>query len=215
MAEMMTLAVEKLRAQGAADAAALAARAVSGQATDQELLEQSRCIPTWRPRDFTAVPVGTPYQWQGTVYRLRQSHNAAGIGNWTPDAAPALWAAVSREGEDGTAKAPITAVRGTVYRLRQSHNAAGIGNWTPDAAPALWAAVSREGEDGTAKAPITAVRGMEYVYGAFYRDGEDGKLYQCRRSGAAEGGRIVLQYLPHELVGQYFVLVPEETEGRA
>ncbi len=168
MAEMMTLAVEKLRAQGAADAAALAARAVSGQATDQELLEQSRCIPTWRPRDFTAVPVGTPYQWQGTVYRLRQSHNAAGIGNWTPDAAPALWAAVSREGEDGTAKAPIT-----------------------------------------------AVRGMEYVYGAFYRDGEDGKLYQCRRSGAAEGGRIVLQYLPHELVGQYFVLVPEETEGRA
>ena len=29
-------------------------------------------------------------------------------------------------------------------------------------------------------------------------------LYLCERTGEAAGGVIVLQYLPHELVGQYF-----------
>ena len=33
---------------------------------------------------------------------------------------------------------------------------------------------------------------------------EDGKTYLCTRTGEAEGGTVVLQYLPHELVGQYF-----------
>ena len=37
-----------------------------------------------------------------------------------------------------------------------------------------------------------------------YLDSEDGKTYKCERTGEAAGGKIVLQYLPHELVGQYF-----------
>ena len=39
------------------------------------------------------------------------------------------------------------------------------------------------------------------------RDSEDGKLYLCQRTGEATGGTVVLQYMPHELVGHYFVEV--------
>ena len=49
--------------------------------------------------------------------------------------------------------------------------------------------------------------GDTYADGKFYRDSEDGKLYLCQRTGEASGGTVVLQYLPHELVGQYFVEV--------
>ena len=39
----------------------------------------------------------------------------------------------------------------------------------------------------------------------YYLDSEDRKTYKCQRTGEAAGGTVVLQYLPHELVGQYFV----------
>ena len=70
MADTFPLAETAMREKGAADAAALAERAVSGQADGAELLENRSRIPTWRPRDYTAVPVGTPYQWMGGVYQL-------------------------------------------------------------------------------------------------------------------------------------------------
>ena len=35
-------------------------------------------------------------------------------------------------------------------------------------------------------------------------DPEDSQLYLCTRTGEAEGGKVILQYLPHELIGQYF-----------
>ena len=41
----------------------------------------------------------------------------------------------------------------------------------------------------------------------YYKDPEDTKLYKCERIGEAVGGKIVLQYLPHELVGNYFTAV--------
>ena len=59
---------------------------------------------------------------------------------------------------------------------------------------------------GLLEDPIPAARGMEYTYGLYYRDPEDGQRYLCQRTGEAEGGKVVLQYLPHELVGQYFAL---------
>lgn len=59
-------------------------------------------------------------------------------------------------------------------------------------------------EDGTQGHPFTAARGMEYEYGKYYLDPEDSKTYLCKRTGEAEGGKITLQYLPHELIGQYF-----------
>ena len=155
--DTFALAETAMQDKGAADAAALAAKAVSGQLNDAELLAGRSMIPTWRPRDFSQVPVGTPYQWEGMVYKLLQPHNAAG-----------------NEG------------------------------WTPDAVPALWSAVSLPGETGTADDPITAARGMEYTYGRYYRDPEDGKTYLCTRTGEEPGGTVILQYLPHELAGQYF-----------
>ena len=64
-----------------------------------------------------------------------------------------------------------------------------------------------ETHDGTKYDTIPASRGMEYEYGKYYLDIEDGKTYKCERTGEAEGGKIVLQYLPHELVGNYFTAV--------
>ena len=64
-----------------------------------------------------------------------------------------------------------------------------------------------EAHDGTKYDPIPAARGMEYVYGLYYTDSEDRKLYLCHRTGELEGGTVVLQYLPHELVGHDFTEV--------
>ena len=37
------------------------------------------------------MPVGTPYKWQGQVYKLWQQHDATGQGDWSPDKAVSLW----------------------------------------------------------------------------------------------------------------------------
>ena len=155
--KVFDLAEDAMREKGRADAADLAARTVAGEVEDTELARSRDRIPTWRERDYTNVPVGTPYQWEGTIYKLLQAHDATGNPGWTPDTVPALWAAVSKPGETGT-------------------------------------------EDN----PITAARGMEYQYGLYYLDPEDSKVYLCTRTGEAEGGKVILQYLPHELIGQYF-----------
>ena len=47
-----------------------------------------------------------------------------------------------------------------------------------------------------------ALRGIEYEYGKYYIDPEDGKTYLFKRG--EETDSIVLYYLPHELIGQYF-----------
>jgi hypothetical protein len=93
---------------------------------------------------------------------------------------------------------------GKVHKCRQAHTSQ--ADWTPDKTPALWAVIDAE-HAGTQADPIPAARGMEYEYGKYYLDGEDGKVYKCERIGEAAGGKIVLQYLPHELVGQYFTEV--------
>lgn len=93
---------------------------------------------------------------------------------------------------------------GKVYKCRQGHTSQ--ADWTPDKTPALWAVIDAE-HAGTQDDPIPASRGMEYEYGKYYLDSEDGKTYKCERTGEAAGGKIVLQYLPHELVGNYFTAV--------
>ena len=89
-----------------------------------------------------------------------------------------------------------------LYKAVQAHTTQ--ADWTPDVTPALWAVLGDPGEAGTIDDPITASRGMEYEYGKYYFDPEDGKIYLCEREGEATGGKIILQYLPHELIGQYF-----------
>ena len=93
---------------------------------------------------------------------------------------------------------------GKVYKCRQAHTSQ--ADWTPDKTPALWAVIDAE-HAGTQDDPIPAARGMEYEYGKYYLDGEDGKVYLCERTGEQAGGKITLQYLPHELVGNYFKAV--------
>lgn len=91
--------------------------------------------------------------------------------------------------------------KNTLYRVLQPHTTQ--AGWEPDQAPALFAAVTLPTE-GSKDHPIPAVRGMEYVYGLYYL--ENGTVYLCKRAGEAEGGKVILQYLPSELLGQYFEL---------
>ena len=93
-----------------------------------------------------------------------------------------------------------------VYKVREGQGHTTQADWPPHLTPALWVVVDVT-HAGTQDDPIPAARGMEYTYGLYYLDSEDGKTYKCERIGEAAGGKIVLQYLPHELVGQYFTEV--------
>ena len=94
-----------------------------------------------------------------------------------------------------------------LYKCLQPHTTQ--ADWTPDKTPALWTVIE-VAHKGTIEDPIPASRGMEYEYGLYYFDSEDGKIYLCERQGEAEGGTIVLHFMPHELVGHYFVEVTDE-----
>lgn len=93
-----------------------------------------------------------------------------------------------------------------VYRVNKGQGHTTQENWPPHSTPAMWTIINVD-HAGTQDDPIPAARGMEYEYGKYYLDSEDGKTYLCERTGEAAGGKIVLQYLPHELVGQYFKAV--------
>lgn len=60
---------------------------------------------------------------------------------------------------------------------------------------------------GTLEDPIPAAVNMEYEYGKYYIEG--GTIYLCKRAGIENpeemyGQKVTLQYLPSQLVGQYF-----------
>lgn len=78
-------------------------------------------------------------------------------------------------------------------------------SWEPSLVPAIWVVID-ETHEGTIDDPITASAGMEYTYGLYYYDPEDKHIYLCERTGATPGEKIVLQFLPHDLVGHYFTL---------
>lgn len=91
MDDIVVIAEEELEARGKSDSAALAARSVSGEADGTELIDSENQIPTWRERDFSSVPVGTPYRYEGQVYKLWQQHDATGQPSWNPRDAVSLW----------------------------------------------------------------------------------------------------------------------------
>lgn len=93
-----------------------------------------------------------------------------------------------------------------VYRVNKGQGHTTQENWPPHSTPAMWTIINVD-HAGTQDDPIPASRGMEYEYGKYYLDSEDTKLYKCERIGEQSGGKIVLQYLPHELVGNYFTAV--------
>lgn len=86
-----------------------------------------------------------------------------------------------------------------VYKCLQAHTSQ--ADWAPPVVPALWVVINTS-SSGTVDDPIPASRGMEYEYGKYYLDPEDNKTYLCKRG--SETGTIILQYLPHELIGHYF-----------
>lgn len=90
---------------------------------------------------------------------------------------------------------------GKLYKCQQAHTSQ--EGWKPSTTPALWVVID-VAHAGTQDDPIPASRGMEYEYGKYYLDSEDGKTYLCERIGEQSGNKITLQYLPHELLGQYF-----------
>lgn len=92
---------------------------------------------------------------------------------------------------------------GRLYKVCEGQGHTTQADWTPDKTPAMWVVVDVE-HAGTQDDPIPAAKGMEYEYGKYYSDPDDGKTYLCKRTGEADGGKIVLQYLPHDLIGQYF-----------
>ena len=93
-----------------------------------------------------------------------------------------------------------------VYKVREGQGHTTQADWPPHLTPAMWTIINVD-HAGTQDDPIPAARGMEYTYGLYYKDPEDTKLYLCERIGEQSGNKIILQYLPHELVGQYFTEV--------
>lgn len=104
------------------------------------------------------------------------------------------------EGEIKIVRRPLES-RDQLYRCETSHTSQ--DGWEPENVPAVWTAINQTNA-GTPEDPIPAARGMEYTYGKYYEDPEDGKIYLCKRTGEADGGTVALQFLPHELVGHYF-----------
>ncbi len=76
-----------------------------------------------------------------------------------------------------------------------------LESWNPADAQAIWTAIDIE-HAGTLDDPIPAAAGMEYVKGLYYIEGTT--IYLMNRSGMQDGEKITLQYLPSQLVGQYF-----------
>ena len=137
---------------------------------------------------------------------IRASMDAAAIVLTDEQAAKALrlyptWAAGLAVKAGDRLYYPVTDL---LYKVVSGHTTQ--ADWTPDVVPALYTVID-VAHAGTQDDPIPAERGMEYVYGLYYLDSEDSKLYLCQRTGEATGGTVVLQYMPHELVGQYFVEV--------
>lgn len=116
------------------------------------------------------------------------------------------WANLAAEGYIAAKAGFRFTHNGDLYKTVQPNLTFAV-SWVPGVGTESLYVRIDEQHDGTKYDPISAARGMEYEYGKYYLDSEDGKTYKCERIGEAAGGKIVLQYLPHELVGQYFTEV--------
>ena len=107
--------------------------------------------------------------------------------------------------EDASDGTEITIVRhnSLLYRVAQSHKKQ--ADWEPGQSTASQFTVINTEHAGTLEDPIPAVANMEYIKGKYYI--EDGDIYLMNREGMEDGEGITLQYLPSQLVGQYFEAV--------
>ena len=80
------------RDKGRADALALRDKAVAGTITDTEIIDSEEAVPAWSDaKNYTSTPAGSPFAYEGQVYRLLQPHDASANPAWTPASTPALW----------------------------------------------------------------------------------------------------------------------------
>ena len=107
------------------------------------------------------------------------------------------------EATKGTEITKVLAPDGNLYKVITTHKKQ--ADWIPGQETASLFTVIEETHSGTLDDPIPAKANMEYVKGKYYM--EDGKVYLMNREGMEEGESITLQYLPSQLVGQYFELV--------
>lgn len=150
-----------------------------------------------------------PSQADITKFMMMQAQDAADTIALVVPTMYNVWEAGKHYGNDGEEKivrVPSgSALKGDyLYRCIQPHTSQ--ADWRPVDTPALWVRINQSNA-GSESDPIPAARGMEYTYGLYYSDPEDSGLYKCTRTGEADGGTVTLQYLPHELVGHYFVFV--------
>lgn len=142
-----------MRNQGAADAQRLRERAVAGTADGTALIAAEEQIPTWRQRDYTDVPIGTPYKYGDQVYKLWQAHDATNQPDWTPDRAVSLWDIchttapakakpyVTPQGTRGMYQVgDVCTYNGVIYRSTAGNNV-----WAPDTYPQGWEQVDVSG----------------------------------------------------------------------
>lgn len=92
------------------------------------------------------------------------------------------------------------------YLIRQVETGAEYSE-AIDVADAPYTYTETDKPDVSSVEQIPAERGMEYVYGRYYTDPEDGGLYLCGVPGQESIGTITLEYLPHEMAGLYFTLI--------
>lgn len=138
---------------GATDASAIAAKSVSGEADGTALIAAEEQIPTWRQRDYTDVPIGTPYRYGDQVYKLWQAHDATNQPDWTPDKAVSLWD-ICHTTDPAKAK-PYVAPQGTrgMYQIGDVCTEGGIiysstidnNVWQPSAYPQGWEEIDISG----------------------------------------------------------------------
>lgn len=91
---------------------------------------------------------------------------------------------------------------GKLYRADQPHTMQ--ADWEPGLDTLALYVVIDETHAGTLAEPIPASAGMEYEHGKYYIEGET--IYLMNRAGMKEGDKIVLAYLPSQLVGHYFTV---------
>ena len=149
---MADFILNAMHTAGVTDASAIAAKSISGEADGTSLIAAEEQIPTWRQRDYTDVPIGTPYKYGDQVYKLWQAHDATNQPDWTPDKAVSLWD-ICHTADPAKAK-PYVAPQGTrgmyqigdvcteggkLYRSTMENNV-----WEPSAYPQGWKEMTDE-----------------------------------------------------------------------
>ena len=200
--------IAAMHTAGAADASAIAAKSVSGEADGTVLIAAEEQIPTWRQRDYTDVPIGTPYKYADQVYKLWQAHDATNQPDWSPDKAVSLWDICHTA--DPTKAKPYVAPQGTrgmyqigdvcteggkLYRSTMENNV-----WEPSAYPQGWKTIDISGgvisqpEEPEEPAPepeepkypdFIQPTGAHDAYHIGDRVIYNGKLYECILDGNA------------------------------